>query len=106
MGMIPNMVQAVYSCVITFPLFVALPFYAFYALVLTLSGRTPDYAKGIYGAVSWVERKRIYDPTKGSMPSVAGKEQGMVSKQDETAQKELPSQANSHATSPPQDEPR
>jgi len=63
LGMFPNIITAAYSWLITIPLLCLLPLHAMYAFVLIISKRSPDYTKGIYGAVEWVERKRIYDPT-------------------------------------------
>lgn len=63
LGMFPNIVPAVFSWVVTIPLLFALPFHAIYVLIVVITGKSPDYTKGIYGAVDWVERNRLYDPT-------------------------------------------
>jgi Na+-driven multidrug efflux pump len=63
LGMFPNIITAAYSWLITIPLLCLLPLHAMYAFVLIISKKSPDYTKGIYGAVEWVERKKLYDPT-------------------------------------------
>ncbi len=63
LGMFPNILKAVFSWVVTVPLLGLLPFHATYALVMVLGGRSPDYTKGVYGAVDWVESNKLYDPT-------------------------------------------
>ena len=63
LGMFPNIVRAALCWIITLPLLCFLPFQATYGLALILRGRTPDYAKGIYGAADWVETNKLYDPS-------------------------------------------
>ena len=63
LGMLPNILKAVFCWVVALLLLCALPFHAAYALVLILIGRAPDYGEGIYGAADWVETNKLYDPT-------------------------------------------
>ncbi len=62
-GQFPNIVPAVFSCIVTIPLLLLFPFHALYALGLVLTKRQPNYAVGIYGAAEWVQSNRFYDPT-------------------------------------------
>ena len=63
LGMLPNIVKAAFTWLLAAPLLLLLPLHAVYALGVLLSGRSPDYGKGIYGAAEWVEANRLYDPT-------------------------------------------
>jgi len=63
LGMFPNIIPAGFAWVVTIPLLCALPFHAIYALVVVIAGKSPNCTKGIYGAVNWVERNRLYDHT-------------------------------------------
>ena len=63
LGMFPNILPAVFSWVLTLPLLILLPVHAIIALVLVVAGRSPDYTRGIYGAIDWVERNQLYNPT-------------------------------------------
>ena len=62
LGMFPNIVVAAVSWFITIPLTCVFPLHATYALVVVLLGKEPDYSKGIYGALQWVESKQLYNP--------------------------------------------
>jgi hypothetical protein len=63
LGMFPNILKAVYSFVITIPMLIALPFHAIYLFLAIILKREPDYSKGVYGVVDWIERNQLYNPS-------------------------------------------
>ncbi len=62
LGMFPNILPSVFSMAVTLPLLLLLPFNALLNLIIVLCRKAPNYDGGIYQAVKWVEKRRLYDP--------------------------------------------
>ena len=63
LGGAPQIVTAVYSMFIIVPVFVLFQVNAVVYFVLALFGVKLNYNGALYGAVKWIERKKIYQAT-------------------------------------------
>ncbi len=62
-GGAPKIVQAVYSFFIIIPVLILFHLNAVFYFVLALFGVVLNYDGAFYGAVKWIERKKLYEAT-------------------------------------------
>ena len=62
LGFAPKIVRAVYSIFVILTVVLLFQVNAIVYLVVSLFGAEPNYNGALYGAVKWIERKKLYAP--------------------------------------------
>ncbi|MBC8869038.1 MAG: hypothetical protein H8E44_06450 [Planctomycetes bacterium] len=60
-GVAPRIVQAVYSAFVIIPVLLLLQLNALLYLILAVCDVSLNYDRAFYGAVKWIEEKKLYD---------------------------------------------